>query len=220
MAEQTFENLKQQWARSKTGARPDPRDERRNSLLVALVILIALVLGWLLKEVTVSATREMALGGQLPVLSYPADWLPQQVEGLLFQAVDPASPSSFDARVSVYGRDLREGEDLEMISASWPLRRSRELDRYRNLSTESVVGPDGVPAILFTYAYVADPSRELGASDLPVVVQAQDLVFIGNDGANDRLVVITVAADATEWDMHEPVFQRIFSRLGVKGGNS
>jgi hypothetical protein len=44
-----------------------------------------------------------------------------------------------------------------------------------------------------------------------VVVQAQDLLFI----AGDRLVIVTTAADAAEWDAEARAFDLIHESLNV-----
>ncbi|MBI3958988.1 MAG: hypothetical protein HY328_09270 [Chloroflexi bacterium] len=201
-----------------TNQPPSPSEQRRNDLLMIVVILFAIFLGWGMRNNSVKAMHEFVLGGQLPTLAYPASWLEAQTEGVLFRAIDPASPSTYDARVELFVRDAKEGETLDQISASWPLRRTQELDRFRNLAAAAVKGPGGAPALIITYAYIADPTRESGSLGLPVVVKGQDLLFIANDGIGDRLVAVTVATDATEWAAHADAFTKIFASLGVQGG--
>lgn len=203
---------------SVTNQPPSAGEQRRNDLLMIVLILFALFLAWGIRTNSANATETFALGGQLPTLAYPATWLEAQTDGVLFRAIDPASPSTFDARTEVYVRDMKEGETLDGVSTSWPLRRTQELDRFRTLSSEVVRRADGSPGLLLTYAYIADPTRESGSLGLPVVVQGQDLLFVANDGIGDRLVAVTVAADATEWESHADDFAAIFASLGVQGG--
>lgn len=201
-----------------TNQPPSPSEQRRNDLLMIVVILFAIFLGWGIRTNTTQATRSFGLGGQLPTLAYPAAWIEAQSEGVLFRAIDPASPSTFDARVEVFVRDAKEGETLDAVSASWPLRRTQEVERFRTLAVDVVRGPGGQPALLITYAYIADPTRESGSLGLPVVVKGQDLLFIASDGVAERLVAVTVAADATEWEAHAAPFANIFAGLGVQAG--
>ena len=201
-----------------TNQPPSAAEQRRNDLLVIAVILFAIFLGWGVRTNTAGATRSFALGGQLPTLAYPAAWLEAQTDGVLFRAIDPASPSTFDARVEFFVRDLKEGETLDQISVSWPLRRGQEYDRFRNLSATVTKGAGGAPALLITYAYIAGPTRESGSLGLPVVVKGQDLLFVANDGIGDRLVAVTVAADASEWAAYADDFSAIFASLGIQGG--
>jgi len=201
-----------------TNQPPSANEQRRNDLLMIVVILFAIFLGWGMRNNATDAVHSFALGGQLPTLTYPASWLEAQSDGVQFQAIDPASSSTFDARVEILVRDAKEGETLDQISASWPLRRTQELERFRNLAANVALGPDGQPALILTYAYIADPTRESGSLGLPVVVKGQDLLFVTNDGIGNRLVVATVAADAAEWESHADAFAKIFASLGVQEG--
>ncbi|MBX3054476.1 MAG: hypothetical protein KF753_23590 [Caldilineaceae bacterium] len=202
-----------------TNQPPSASEQRRNDILMVGVVLFALFLGWGIRNNAVNAVTDFALGGQLPTLSYPATWLEAQSDGVLFRAIDPASPSTFDARVELVVRDLREGESLDSISTSWPLARTQALERFRSLSAQTIQREGEQPALLLTYAYIADPTRESGSLGLPVVVKGQDLLFVANDGIGDRLVAVTVAADATEWDSHVHAFTSIFASLGIQEGN-
>lgn len=202
---------------SVTNVPPTAAEQRRNDLIMIGVILFALFLGWGIRSNTANATTRVPLGGQLPSIDYPATWLDSRVEGEVLHAVDPASPSTFDARLEVRIRPVREGEDMDAVSMSWPLNRAQELSRFRNLANEVRTGPNEQPALLITYAYIADPTRDSGTLGLPVVVKAQDLLFIANDGEQEQLVAVTVAADATEWNDYADEFARIFASLGVGG---
>lgn len=201
-----------------TNQPPSASEQRRNDLLMIVTILFAIFLGWGVHNNAVGAMQSFELGGQLPTLTYPASWLESQREGVQFRAIDPASPSTFDAQVEVFVRDVKEGETLDQVGTSWPLRRTQELDRFRSLAERVAQGPDGQNVLILTYAYIADPTRESGNLGLPVVVKGQDLLFIANDGIGDRLVVATVAADAVEWERYAGDFATIFASLGVQEG--
>ena len=201
-----------------TNEPPTAKEQWRNDMAVLLVALVALLLGWSIRNAVVDARSQFSLGPDLPALEYPRSWLQQGKEGLIFQAIDPASASTFDARLSVAVQEGVEEQALEMAEMTWPLQRSKEFQWFRHLSTMSVTGPDDRPALLVEYAYVADPTRASGGNGLPVVVRAQDLLFLAGEGPDARLVAVTVAADAGEWDEHADQFQAIFQSLGVKEG--
>jgi hypothetical protein len=199
---------------SLTNEPPTAAERWRNDTMVIAVVVVAILLGLLLRNLTTRATSSFSLGENLPTVRYPAGWLADQsAEGLLLRAVDLKSPSSFNTRLEILARDLRASETLGSVSTSWPLSRGRQYDRYRILNSQTVAGPDGQQALLLTYAYVADPTRESGMTGLPVVVQAQDLLAVVEDGGNGRLIALTVAADATRWEADAPGFQRIFESL-------
>ncbi len=201
-----------------TNEPPTAKEQWRNDMAVLLVALVALLLGWSIRNAVVDARSQFSLGPDLPALEYPRSWLQQGKEGLIFQAIDPASASTFDARLSVAVQEEVEEQALEMAEMTWPLQRSKEFQWFRHLSTRPVTGPDDRPALLVEYAYVADPTRASGGNGLPVVVRAQDLLFLAGEGPDARLVAVTVAADAGEWDEHADQFQAIFQSLGVKEG--
>jgi hypothetical protein len=199
---------------STTNEPPTVAEQRRNDLLVVVVVVVAVLLALGVRALATGARAEFSLGTNLPTIRYPASWLVEQgAEGVLLRALDLTSTSTFDARLEVFARDLRPAESLETITASWPLSRSRQYEKYRILGSEPVPTAGGEVALLSTYAYIADPTRESGMAGLPVVVKAQDLLFVANDGVSDRLIVATVAADATEWDVHAHGFQRIYEDL-------
>jgi hypothetical protein len=201
-----------------TNEPPTKAEQWRNDVLVILVAVVAVVLAWLIRNSVLNASQDFPLGGQLPVVEYPAGWIKQNEEGLLLQVVDPTSRSTFDARLQVFARDLKPDENLASIGTTWPLQRGSSLQFFRHLRTETRIGPDGQPMLLISYAYVADPTRASGGTGLPVVVRADDLVFVANDGAADRLIVVTGAADAAEWPDRVQTFQKIFEGLGMQGG--
>jgi hypothetical protein len=197
---------------SPTGPTPRPFQVQRDDLAVFAVVLFALFLGLGIRSQALNASRSFALGDELPTLRYPAGWITAEPEGLRFQATNPASASTFDAQVALAVRDLRADETLDLARAAWGLRRSEELTNYRELTAEPVTVLDGQPGLLTTYAYVADPTRPQGASGLPVVVQAQDLLFF-DDG---RLVAVTLAADAGEWAVERTHFAIVLDSLNVQ----
>jgi hypothetical protein len=176
-----------------------------------LVVLFALFLGLGIRNQAIHASRAVNLGDDLPTLRYPAGWITGQPEFLHFQATNPASISSFNAQIDVYLRDLQADETLAMARANWALRRSRELLQYRELNSDPVTVLDGLLGLRTRFGYVADPTRESGATGLPVVVEGQDLLFL-HDG---KLVVITVAADVQDWEAEQEHFQIVFNSLDM-----
>jgi hypothetical protein len=199
-----------------TNEPPTVEEQQRNDRYVIATILIAILLGWIIRNGAVNAVSEYSFEGDIPTIVLPTNWITSQTEeGLLFQAIDPDSPGIFNGLIEVSARPLREGEDLSVLNVSWPLKRSQELDRFRTLSSQPVLAPDGEPALLITYAYIADPTRESGALGMPVVVRGQDLLMMVGEEAERQLVVITTAADAADWDQESRVFAQIYDRIGV-----
>lgn len=202
---------------SVTNQPPTAEEQRRNDRNTIVVIVVAILLGWMIANGARNAVNEYEFEGEVPSVVVPEGWITTESEGeVLFSAIDPASLSIFDSRVEVYARPLKAGEDLSMLNVSWPLQRSQELERFRTLSSQVVTGPNREDALLITYAYVADPTRESGTLGLPVVVRGQDLVFIAGDEGAQEVVVVSTAADAAEWESAEVAFQKLFDHLGVR----
>jgi hypothetical protein len=199
-------------APSRTSQPPAPGELWRNDLAVLVTVLFALFLGLGIRNGALTAQRSFALGAGLPTIAYPAGWHTDSTEALHFQAINPASASSFDARLAVSLQEGRSDQSLDLARAAWALRRSQELMFYRELAAEPVTVLDGQPALRTRFAFVADPTRAQGATGLPVVVEAEDLLFL----AGDQLVVISVAADATQWREEARHFGLVYDSLKVR----
>jgi hypothetical protein len=197
---------------SLTNLPPTRFELRRNDLAVIVVVLLAFVFGLGIRNLALNASKSIALGDDLPTLRYPAGWITGQPEFLHFQAVNPASASTFDAQIDVFLRDLKTEETLDVARASWGLQRGQELLQYRELAADPVTVLNNQPALLTRYAYVADPARESGANGLPVIVEGQDLLFF--HGA--QLVVITLAADVNDWEAEQRHFQIVLDSLQLQ----
>lgn len=181
---------------SMTNAPPAPSEQMRNDLAVLGVILFALFLGFGLRSQAFTASRSVELTPELGRLAYPATWTVRQAPDLLLRVLDAGSPSAFDTRLEVAARSLRPEETLEEGRADLAFKRIAALPAYRELAVEEAQVKRHVPALVVTYSYLADPAQENGIVDLPVVVEAQDIVYVDNG----QLVVVTAAADANEWE--------------------
>ena len=193
--------------------RPPTADEQRdNDLAVVAWIIAMLIVGLLLRNAGESVHRSASLGEGLPDINYPVSWFQGRTDEGLLKATDPASPSSFNAFLKVSKVTLAEGQDLSLGRAGWSVKQSRALENYRELDATVATLLGDRPALAVGYAYIADPSRDSAAVGLPVVVQAQDILF--QSGAD--LVVITVAADAADWEDELEDFQMIFDSLELE----
>jgi hypothetical protein len=228
---------------SPTGAPPTRAETRRNDAVLVAFAIVLVVLGWLIGRTAGSQTHTAALGDDLPTIAYPGGWLKSspgvelaalpEAEGfaagtavddappaagtgessVLFQARNPTSPSAFKAQLSAAARTVRAGEGIADARIALSLERSRSLDRYRELEVTPVAVLDDQPAVLVTYAHIADPTRDSGASGLPVVVEAQDLLF----RQGNQWVVITFAADASHFEDEARGFAATLDSLAFQG---
>jgi len=196
---------------SVTNAPPTEGEQTRTEIAVIVTLIFALFLGYGIRNNALNNSRTVELGEGLPSISVPAGWIRSEAEGYLFQARNPRSPSVFDTELSVSAQPLGAGANIVAARTGLGIRRSQELLRYRELSADAVT-VNGEEGVLVTYAYIADPTREQGAVAPPVVVQAQDLIF----AAGNRAVIVTVAADAADWDTEEQYARLIYDSLNVR----
>ncbi|MFN8486872.1 MAG: hypothetical protein U0350_04715 [Caldilineaceae bacterium] len=197
---------------SLTSPTPTLWDIRRNdvAMLVWCALLIALGIG--LRNYALNRSRSLALGNGLPTIAYPAGWSTSKSEKLALQAKNLSSLNGFSAEIEVFTRDLKANETLDLARSDWSLKRSQALLQYRELAADNVKLLGNLPGLLVTYAYIADPSRETGANNLPVVVEAQDLVFV----QANKLIVVTTAADTNAWASEAQHFQIVHNSLKVQ----
>jgi len=184
---------------------PGKWQARANNLMVWLTVLILLTAGWFFSDWMMTQFRYLALAEGEPAIPYPVQWQPQPAQGLALQVFDPESATSFPARKEVAVLPLPDAP----IVLAWPEMRAQQLPDYHELDRLLTSLDDGRQALLLTYTYVEE------TDDIPIVIRAQDLVFAVNDGRADRLVVVTFAADAHEWEEAAPVFKRILQQMGV-----
>lgn len=198
---------------SVTNEPPSDFEIRRNDLALLITVIFALFLGFGIRNNAVNASRTVELGENLPTVQLPARWITGESEGYIVEARNPRSPSIFDSEVKIATRPLNPDENMVTARSGLSIQRTQELLRYRELSADAVT-VEGEPGILVTYAYIADPTRPSGALAAPVVVQAQDLVFVDPDSS--QVVVVTTAADASDWDEEERYFRIVHNSLKVR----
>ena len=123
-----------------------------------------------------------------------------------------AVPAPLTPSLAVTGRTLGVDESLEKARAGRGLNLATTLTGFRELAAEEMMVNRDQSALVSTYAYIVDPTRDTGVTDLPVVVEAQDIMFI-DDG---QFVVVTVAADASQWAEQQRDFQLILDSLRLR----
>jgi hypothetical protein len=197
---------------SVTNEPPASGDQTRIDVAVIVTVLIALFLGFGIRDSAANASRSVELGKGLPTIKVPDNWITGKSADTLLEASDPSSPSVFKAEVVVITRPLAAGEDAVAARAAIGVQRTQNLEKYRELKSIPVT-VNGKPGLLVTYSYIADPTREQGAVAPPVVVKAQDLIFPSGD---NQALIVTVATDASTWDKEQNSIRIIQDSLGMK----
>lgn len=205
---------------SPTNAAPPPSQVWRNDLAVVATLIFALFLGIGVRNQILNASQYIELGDNLPRISAPAGWLTKRADTGIVQVRNPGSPSTLASEVDIIVQPVESDQTLDTARLAQSLQRSQDLLNYREFSVNQVtVQPtigrtraDQVPGVLTTYAYIADPSLDGNANGLPVVVQAQDLIFV----LDNKLYVVTLMADATQWEQEAKHFSLLLDSLGMK----
>ncbi len=192
---------------SATNAPPSPRERYVRELALLGWVLFLLLLGWGIRNQTLRAHNTHLPAEGLTAIAYPSNWVVSNGEA--FRAANPRSPSTFDSEIAVVSRPLKAGEELAAARAAWTVSRSRQFQSYREIETLPATVLDGAPALVSTYAYVADPLRNSAVAGLPVVVEAQDIMYVD---AN-HFVVVSLAADATAWAADQLSFDLVRNSL-------
>jgi hypothetical protein len=164
---------------------------------VAFVVIVALLLGWLLREATLSRTIAYQDSETGFSLQFPAAWsTADSLQDVLLKVENPNTGSAYKTNLVVEARDLdpqnpptlQEFVDRRVTQKS-------SLTGYHFISEQDGV-VDGNKAREIKYAYVVQPIEQQRRVSLPVVVEAREVILVGQD----RVYYITVAAPENEFD--------------------
>jgi hypothetical protein len=197
---------------SPTNEPPAPREQLRNDIAVAVTVLFALFLALGIRNQVYDASKITTLNEGAVRIAYPERWVMRSNEDTGFTAIHLGSPSTYDTRVEVTSRPLRANETLELARFDRGLKLSGEVAGYRELEAAEMQTLNGAPAIVTTYGFIADPTRDAGATGLPVVVEAQDVIFVHND----MVYIVSLRADTVDWDANERNFAVVTDSLRLR----
>ncbi len=207
--------------RSRTSAPPTQAEILRHDAILFACVLLLLTIGWGVRLLALGeTTRTVELGPELPAIVFPATWLPtvnppaggDDAGEVLLQARNASAASSFNSTLHVEALPVLANDSLGALRIRLGLRRAQELDRYRELAAEPAAVLGGNDALLTTYSFLADPTRDSGGNGVPVVAEAQDLIF----RQGDQWLVVTLAADAGRWDAEAAGFAPVRESLGLE----
>ena len=180
---------------------------------VALVVLLALGLGLLLRYQVEGATREFRDPDSPFRISYPASWVGAEApEAGLLRVEDPRTDSAFKTTLTVESRllDPAAPPTLQTL-VDQRVAEQGALTAYRLLSNADAT-VDGARGARIEYGYVVQPIDAPRRASLPVVVQAREYVVV----AQDRVYYIAVAAPQHEYEEAQARFERIVERVQVQ----
>ena len=163
---------------------------------VAVVVIVALALGWLLREATLNRTIAFADSATGFSLQFPAAWgTVDSLQDVMLKVENPFTDSAYKTNLSVEARDL-DPENPPTLQEFVDRRVTQKgnLTGYHFLAEQDTT-VDGEKSRQITYAYVVQPIDEQRRASLPVVVAAREYIVVGKD----RVYYIAVAAPENEF---------------------
>jgi len=186
---------------------------RRKDLGVAVVVLLALALGWLLRFQTEGRVKLFEDANSPFRIAYPASWsVSDSLQDVMLKVADPQTDSAFKTNLTVESREIdpANAPNLQTLLDRRVEQRGA-LTGYHFLSnSETTVS--GVNSAVFEYAYVIQPIDQPRRPSLPVVVQAREYIV----AAKDRTYYITLAAPQNEFEAASAQFNRIIQTVQVQ----
>jgi hypothetical protein len=185
----------------------------RQDVAIALLVVIALALGGLLRQQAEGATALFQEPDSPFSIAYPATWsVAEPPAGMLVRAEDPRTDSSFKTTLSVERRDIDPAAPPTLQTlVDRRVAQQGDLTGYALLSNEEAT-IDGARGARVDYAYVARPIEGPGRQAVPVVVRAREYVVV----AADRVYYITLAAPDGEADGAFARFDRLIGEAKVR----
>ena len=168
----------------------------RKDVGVAVVVLAALALGWLLRNQIVSRTQVFQDANSPFRMAYPAGWASvESLQDVLLKVEDPQTDSAFKTSLTVESRELdpQNPPTLQTL-VDRRVEQRGALTGYHFLSDQdATVG--GARANQLEYGYVVQPIDAPRRASLPVVVHAREFIVVGKD----YVYYIALAASENEF---------------------
>jgi hypothetical protein len=168
----------------------------RKDIGVAIVVVLALALGWLLRAQVTSRTTVFYDKDTSFSIAYPATWGGvETLQDLLLKVEDPQTNSAFKTNLSVETRALDPANPptLEQLGDRRIAQRGA-LTAYHFLSSDPAIVA-GAKALRQEYAYVVQTIDQPRRASLPVVVQAIEYIVVGKE----NVFYITLAAPESDF---------------------
>ncbi|MEI8165718.1 MAG: hypothetical protein WCG26_05045 [Chloroflexales bacterium] len=180
---------------------------------VAVIVLLCLLGGWLLMQVTITRTRSFQTDLAPITFTYPSGWIATALpENVLLQVADPGTTSAFKTTLTVESR-LLDPTSLPTLQTLLDQRvaERQTLPSYHFLAdAETEVA--GTRAMRSEFAYVAQPIDAPRRAALPVVVHAAEYIIV----AKDELYYVTLAAPEGEFPAARAQLDRVIASLKVQ----
>jgi hypothetical protein len=185
----------------------------RQDVAIALVVLVALALGGLLRQQVDGATALFRENDAPFRIAYPATWsVVEPPAGMLLRAENPRTDSAFKTTLTVERRDIDTAAPPTLQTlVDRRTAQGNGLTGYTLLSNDEAT-VDGARGARLEYAYVAQPIEGPRRSAVPVVVRVREYVVV----AADRAYYISLAAPEDEADEAFARFDRTIEEAKVR----
>jgi len=180
---------------------------------VAVVLLAALALGWLLRTQIEGRVKLFEDANSPFRIAYPASWgVADSLQDVMLKVADPQTDSAFKTNLTIESREIDPANPPNLQTLlDRRVEQRAVLTGYHFLSNnETIVG--GVNSAVFEYAYVIQPIDQPRRPSLPVVVQAREYIV----AAKDRTYYITLAVPQNEFEAASAQFERIIRTVQVQ----
>lgn len=170
---------------------------RNKDIGVAIVVLIALALGYLLSQVVINRTKTYQEPDSPFSLQYPAGWTDaESLQEVLLKVENPVADSAFKTSLTVETRELDPSAPptMQQLIDRRVEQRSALTGYHFIANRETTVA--GAPAQELQYTYVVQPIDTPRRVSLPVVVIARDYIL----QTPTRTYYITLAAPENEFE--------------------
>ena len=185
----------------------------RKDVGVAIIVLIALALGALLRAQTENRLTVFQAQDAPIRLAYPATWgSVEALQNVVLKAQDPQTASAFKTTLTIEARDLdpQNPPTLQQFLDRRVAQRS-ELTGYHFLASQpETVG--GAKAMRWEYAYTVQPIDQPRRASLPVVVHAIESIVVGKE----TVFFITLVAPENDFDSARTSFAQIIQTVTIQ----
>lgn len=168
----------------------------RKDVGVAIVTIVALLLGTLLQQRVTSQMKTFTAPDQSFSIAYPAGWVDAEslLDAPLLKVQNPLTESAFKTTLTVESRELDPTAPPTLQTLlDRRVEQRQALMAYHFISdNETTVA--GERAMQYDYAYVVQPADEPRRASLPVVVVAREHIVV----TKDRVYYIALAMPESE----------------------
>ncbi|MGB8647028.1 MAG: hypothetical protein WCF84_17460 [Anaerolineae bacterium] len=186
----------------------------RKDIGVALVAVLAIVLGLLLRyqvESRVTTYQDPNSGFSI---TYPVTWgSVTSLQNALLKVEDPLTDSTYKTNLSISQRDLDPSSPptLQTLMDRRVAQQSA-LTSYHFLANRDAV-VDGAKGMELEYAYTVQPIDQPRRASLPVVVHAREYLVV----TASQAFYITLAAPESDYDRASAKFDGIVKSIKLQG---